>query len=328
MNIITKTSDTPAILGEGITTFITKYGTEIVVWVDIQNHTIYLYNGSNNDAFYTRATVTNLVNRLDEEGALDEVIIHYPSIIIPTKSRGHFLVAFKHHIVKWNIDFSHIDYSLANITDSGIHIRFNDGKCDPKGRLWIGTTHTFDKPNSATLYRMDLDEKRNYKLTPIINGVSISNGIAWSLDGQYMYYIDTPTRSIAVYNYDLETGNIICVNNGINYGTNNPTPFCVIDLSEEPGVPDGMNIDNRGYLWIAFWDGAQVICIDPIKSTVISRINLSVSRPTNVAISKLHPGRLYVTTAHTKYEPNSGQMQVINTGESFLSGGSHPFQSE
>ena len=317
MNIITTTSDIPAILGEGITSFIDKDGSEEVIWVDIHSHMIYRYNGSK-CSFYDCAN--------------NEVYTQCPSIIIPTKSPRYFIVAFKHHIVEWDMDFKSIDQSinrvLTNITNSGIHIRFNDGKCDPKGRLWIGTTHTLDQPNSATLYRMDLDEKRNYKLTPVINGVSISNGIAWSLDGQYMYYIDTPTRSIAVYNYDLETGNIICVNNGINSGANNPTPFCVIDLSEEPGVPDGMNIDNRGYLWVAFWDGAQVICIDPLNLTVISRIKLSVSRPTNVAISKLHPGRLYVTTAHTKYEPNSGQMQVINTGESFLSGGSHPFPSE
>jgi sugar lactone lactonase YvrE len=295
MNIRTVTSKTPSLLGEGVfCKLANKY--DLVMWVDILGHKIYHHNLYNHDLS------EYLVDKCYFDG--------HPSVIVPIKSSSDYLVAFQNAIVQWNIEKNAIKQIYAGFDNHDL--RFNDGKCDPLGRLWVGTTHLEDQPETASLYRMDRDGSK-FVLTPVIKGVSISNGITWSLDSQFMYYIDTPTRVISVYQYDIKTGDI------------GDSPFCMIDLSQEVGVPDGMNIDNRGFLWVALWDGSQVICIDPRVMEVVDRIKLPVSRPTNVTISHQSPGRLYVTSAYVEGESQSGHLLIVDTGGAFLNGGSYEF---
>ena len=71
-------------------------------------------------------------------------------------------------------------------------MRFNDGRCDRRGRFWVGTLHEARHPETASLYRFDPDGR----LTEMVAGVTISNGIAWSLDDRIMYFADSWTRTI------------------------------------------------------------------------------------------------------------------------------------
>ncbi|UOQ70008.1 SMP-30/gluconolactonase/LRE family protein [Hymenobacter cellulosilyticus] len=119
-------------------------------------------------------------------------------------------------------------------------LRFNDGKCDPAGRFWVGTLDMEGAKHQATLYRLDPDKRLHTMLT----GVSISNGLIWTQDQRTMYYVDTPTQSVQAFDYDHATG---AITNG----------RVVIRIPEADGAPDGMTIDADGHLWIALWGGAR-----------------------------------------------------------------------
>jgi len=59
-------------------------------------------------------------------------------------------------------------------------------------------------PNQGTLYRIGNDFKPEKEISP----VSISNGLAWNMEDNTFYYIDSPTRQIAAYDYDPNSGKI------------------------------------------------------------------------------------------------------------------------
>ena len=80
--------------------------------------------------------------------------------------------------------------------------RFNDGKVDPEGRLWAGTMGLDEAPNVGSLYRLN----RNLSIDKLFGDVSISNGMAWTADNKSFYYIDSPTRQIAVFDCDMDVG--------------------------------------------------------------------------------------------------------------------------
>ena len=81
--------------------------------------------------------------------------------------------------------------------------RLNDMKCDPQGRLWVGTMNNDEQP-TANLYRYDLDGGLHLMET----GLTISNGLGWSPDGTTFYLTDTPRQRIDAYNYDPASGSI------------------------------------------------------------------------------------------------------------------------
>jgi len=82
--------------------------------------------------------------------------------------------------------------------------RFNDGKCDPAGRFWVGTLCSSENPGQAALYRVDPD----FAVHKMLSGVTISNGIVWNRAGTKMYYIDTITRRIDRFDFNLSSGEI------------------------------------------------------------------------------------------------------------------------
>ncbi len=158
--------------------------------------------------------------------------------------------------------------------------RFNDGKCDPAGRFWAGTMDMADLPYAGSLYMLGADLEAEKK----ISGVSCSNGLAWSLDYKTMYFIDSPTRGVRSYEFDVETGAI-------------SNEQIAINLTSEPGIPDGMTIDAEGMLWIAFFDGWRVARYDPHTGRHLESVFLPVARVTSCAFGGDRLEDLYVTTA-------------------------------
>jgi len=158
--------------------------------------------------------------------------------------------------------------------------RFNDGKCDPSGRLLAGTMDHEEKEASGSLYSLSPDGT----LKTLLTGVRISNGLTWSPDYQTFYYIDTPTRQVTAYDYDLATGNIA-----------NPHP--VVNVPIKLGWPDGMTSDAEGMLWVAMWGGAKLTRWDPSTGQLLEAIPVPALNATSCIFGGSDLTDLYITSA-------------------------------
>ena len=158
--------------------------------------------------------------------------------------------------------------------------RFNDGKCDPAGRLWAGSMDLGTTNPTGALYRIDQDGKA----VKMLDSITISNGIVWTSDEKTMYYIDTPTRKIRAYDYDNASGNI----------SNERVAVAVADTL---GFPDGMAIDEQDKLWGGMWGGRCVARFDPLSGQLLSRIEVPALNVTACAFGGPNLDTLYITTA-------------------------------
>ncbi|WP_284642897.1 SMP-30/gluconolactonase/LRE family protein [Paenibacillus silviterrae] len=158
--------------------------------------------------------------------------------------------------------------------------RFNDGKCDSAGRFWAGTMDMKEEAPRGSLYCLEPDGTLHKK----ISGVTTSNGMGWSPDDRIMYYIDSPTRKVSAFDFELSTGVI----------SNGRTLFTI---PEGEGFPDGMTVDAEGMLWVAQWDGWQVSRWNPATGERIGQIRLPVARVTSCTFGGDNDDELYITTA-------------------------------
>lgn len=186
---------------------------------------------------------------------------------------------------------------IAPIEAENADTRFNDAKCDSRGRLWAGTFSSTFVRGAGSLYRIDPDH--SYKR--IIPGVFVSNGIAWSPDGKRMYYNDTGTRGVDVFDYDIEEG----------MPTNRRR---LISVDRADGLPDGMTVDAEGCLWVAHYNGGVVRRYSP-EGRTIGAVVLPVRQVASCTFGGADLKDLYITTlTHTlteeqlRQEPLSGAL--------------------
>jgi sugar lactone lactonase YvrE len=188
---------------------------------------------------------------------------------------------------------------LASVSEPAKN-RFNDGKCGPDGRFLAGTMDMDEKAASGALYSFD-----GKAVTRLLSDIRISNGLAWSPDYKTFYYIDTPTRKVTAFDYDLESGQIA-------------NPRVVIQVPEALGWPDGMTSDADGCLWIAMWGGAQVTRWDPRTGALLTQIPLSAKNVTSCVFGGSNLDELYITSARvglgeadlTEYSLSGSLMRV------------------
>lgn len=168
---------------------------------------------------------------------------------------------------------------LAAYEGASPEIRMNDGKCDPRGRFWCGTMALDFRPGAGALYRLDPDGT----VTRMLDGVTISNGLDWTADGTRMYYIDTPRRTIDVFDFDPVHGTI----------SNRRT---AMEIPEDAGLPDGMTLDADGRIWVALWGGGAVRCYSP-EGRLEEVIEVPAPQTTSCCFGGADFGDLYITTA-------------------------------
>jgi sugar lactone lactonase YvrE len=157
--------------------------------------------------------------------------------------------------------------------------RFNDGKVDPRGRLWAGTMDIACKAPTGSLYRFDT--QRNCVRWE--SGYAVSNGPVWSLDGATMYHNDTVNGGVYAYDFDAETGE-----------ASNRRLFLQIDPVN--GYPDGMTVDAQGGLWIAHFSGARVVRF-LADGSIDRRIDLPTSDVTSCTFGGPGLRTLFITTS-------------------------------
>ena len=198
------------------------------------------------------------------------------SCILP-RQKGGFLIAREHAVYSW--DPHKVPERMFSIDSEPSNNRFNDGKCDPAGRLWIGSMDMEEKSATGSLYMIG----ENLKIDRKVRGLTVSNGLAWSPDNTMMYHVDSPTRRVFRYRYDPGSGRI-----------SDREVFVEIPAGE--GFPDGLTTDTEGNVYVAQWGG---FCVSVWNSggERISRISIPACNVSSCAFGGSDMKDLYVTTA-------------------------------
>jgi sugar lactone lactonase YvrE len=118
--------------------------------------------------------------------------------------------------------------------------------------------------------------------------VTISNGLAWTVDSSFAYYNDTPTGRIDVFDSDL-TGELA-----------NRRPFVTID--SESGAPDGLTVDAHGGVWTALWGGGAVHHYAP-SGVLEDVIEVPARNVTACTFGGEILDELYITTSREAADP-------------------------
>lgn len=226
--------------------------------------------------------------------------------VIP-RTRGGFIAAMHGEIRGIDLP-SGATTTLAHPEADRPGNRFNDGKCDRKGRLWAGTLAIDASADQGRLWRYDADGRA----TEMDRGFHVSNGLGWSPDDKTFYFTDTAKQTIYAYDFDLDSGEIA-----------NRRVF--VTVPEKEGKPDGLTVDAQGFVWSVHWDGWCVTRYDP-QGKVDRVINLPVPRPTSAVFGGPDLQTLFVTSARIRLSaaqlvdaPLSGSVFAIDTGIKGLS---------
>ncbi len=253
--------DAKATLGEGPAW---DAKTQTLYWVDILQKRIY--------------AGTEILAELDD----------LVGCLAPRKN-GHLILALSGattgSAVEERLSFADLDPVTAKLTvltalAEPVNNRINDGKCDPAGRFLAGTMDMSEKEPSGNLYSL----VSNSPPQKLLTGIRISNGLAWSPDHKVFYYIDTPTREVKAFDYDLSTGQIA-------------NARVAIRVPESLGWPDGMTSDTAGNLWIAIWGGAQVTRWNPNSGKLLEQISVPALHTSSCVFGGKDRNELYVTSA-------------------------------
>ncbi len=247
-----------ALLGEGA---FWNYQTQEFYWVDIIGKTVNVYNPKNksNRAF---------------------PLPYRPGTVVP-QTDSTAVVALDNGIYILNL-YNRLLLKLSNVEEDIPTNRFNDGKCDPNGNLWVGSMRLDESIPAAGLYKVAPDGTT----TKMLENITISNGIVWTKDGETMYYIDTPTGTIRAYDFDKETSTI-------------SNERIVVEVSADDGFPDGMAIDENDMLWVGLWNGNAVARYNPKNGKLLNKIEVPAHNVTACAFGGEDLDILYITTAKT-----------------------------
>ena len=173
--------------------------------------------------------------------------------------------------------------------------RFNDGRCDRRGRFWSGTMNDHERAATGSLWRLDTD----LSCTAMRHDIIVPNSIAWSPDDRRMYFADTYREHILAFDYDADTGALA-----------NERLFAACP---GPGRPDGSAVDAEGCLWNAEYGGGRVVRYRP-DGTIDRAIGLPVSQPTCCAFGGPALDHLFITTATQRLDAAALAAQPLAGG--------------
>jgi sugar lactone lactonase YvrE len=249
--------------------------TQRLLWVDIDGQALHEYDSGT-----------------DEDRA-----IPLPAKVgaaAPTSDPGRVLVALADRLARVDLETGDLE-PLAEFPHARADMRANDGDVDPAGRFWIGTMCEDEAPDLAALYRCEPDGS----LTPVLQPVSLSNGLGWAAGEQRMYYIDSPTKRIDVLDYDAATGDVA-----------DRRPFAVIE--DGVGVPDGLALDVEDGIWVALYGGGEVRRYGP-GGSLDAVLKVPADNVTACAFGGEDGRRLFVTTARSP-QPLGGSLFTAEPG--------------
>ncbi|HEX7876243.1 MAG TPA: SMP-30/gluconolactonase/LRE family protein [Sphingobium sp.] len=205
---------------------------------------------------------------------------------VPKASDG-MLVVLADGVYDFNLD----NGDLTVRAKSGLppQIKLHECHCDRQGRFWVGAyDHDFHKDRSSAngaFYRLDGD-----RLTPVIDQITVANGLAFSPDGRTIYAASSPHRKVEAFDLDPETGEL-----------SNRRTFLTLG---EGGHIDGATVDAEGGYWLALVGIGEVRRYLP-DGTLDRTIVMPCSNPTKPAFGGPDLGTLYVTSTRMAINPNA-----------------------
>jgi sugar lactone lactonase YvrE len=189
---------------------------------------------------------------------------------------------------------------LAEVAPDGT--RMNDAACDPQGRFWAGTLADDHRAGGGALYRLDGDGRTEL----VLDGLTISNGLGWSVDGGTMYLADSGPRMIRAFAFDGTRGSI-------------SSGRVLITIPESIGTPDGLTVDANGDRWVAIFGGGRVQRYSP-DGILRQELKVPAVQSTSCAFAGRGLHRIYVTTAtehwtdeQRRVEPAAGLVYRLDT---------------
>ena len=165
--------------------------------------------------------------------------------------------------------------------------RFNDGKCDPRGRFWVATIYEPRDPPQAALYRYEAGA-----LARMAGDLTVGNGLGWSPDARTMYCSDTKAHTIYAFDCDTATGTL----GPRRVFASFPVKQAQQDLSTYGGRPDGAAVDSQGCYWSALFEGQRLLQLSP-DGQVVREIRLPVRCATMPCFGGADLKTLYITTS-------------------------------
>jgi sugar lactone lactonase YvrE len=238
-------------------------------------------------------TAIDVVRRYDLDGNV--------SALAPLVDRNDgWIVAMNQSL--WLLDESGELREIAQL-EGDDNVLLNDGSADPWGSFWVGSMAADEEPGRGSVYRF----RPSTGAQTMFGDVTISNGIGWSPDRTTLYYVDSGPGTIRSYDVDSR-GEI-----------SHPRLFARFDTATE-GTPDGLCIDDEGFIWAAVWGGYEVRRYAP-TGELVARVSLSTAQPSCCAIGGANGTTLYITTAQEDLppslldnEPDAGRLFAVKVG--------------
>ena len=228
-----------------------------VLWVDIPNSTLF-----STDPVSGQTAVRHLARAT--------------GIVLPRASGG-YVAAMQDGFYTLSDDGE--TELIAPVDADNPVTRLNDGEIDPQGRFWAGTMGWEAEPGAGALYRLD----PGGTVTRMVEDITISNGLGWSPDGTTMYYVDTVTLRVDMFDFDPTSGDIA-----------NRREF--VTIRHGGGRPDGLTVDSEGAVWVATWPGYGVHRYLP-DGSLDAVIPLPVSNVSSIELGGPDLRDAFITTA-------------------------------
>ncbi len=256
-----------------------------VVWLDIPGQTI--------NSFWPGSQATRVQSVPQEISA---IALRADGGLVGTSSEGFVLIDEGDAVNPLRL--------IATVPHRSPTLHMNDGKCDRAGRFWAGSVAVnAQDAGRAALHRLDPDGS----VSTEIEGVTVSNGLGWSPDDRHMYYTDSASQRVDRFEFNLDSGAL---------GEAQP----LIEVDATDGAPDGLAVDQDGFVWVAVVHGSEVRRYSP-AGDLVARVKLPTSVVTSCCFGGPELTELYITTSaeHVRgerraSEPLAGGLFVCDVG--------------
>lgn len=231
-----------------------------------------------------------------EEGAASPQVIRTsgPVGCVAPMANGNLLLAVRDTLVEFDWETGGQTPHLT--LKQSPRLRFNDGKCDAAGRLWVGAmAKDQQRPEAKGGGSFTCVERGRVVYSQ--KGYTIPNGLAFRPDGSF-YHTDTATGGIDLCTLSADKSTL--------------ARRRVVDIPAEDGVPDGFCADGEGNLWIALWGGGKVLCIRPETGERLHTLALPDRNVSCCCFGGRDLSTLYVTTARDA-EGLGGHLYAVHT---------------